>query len=719
MFRYKKGLHNQCEIDEAVDEILGEMSIDEKVGQLCQSVGADIVAIGSTTIREDVELLTRKGMIGSMIKVDKPEALYVKTKRLQEIAVNESRLGIPLLFAQDVIHGFETVFPIPLGSSSSFDPDLIEKAVYISGREAGSCGIAMAFSPMVDITRNPHWGRVSEGGGEDPYLGEKIASSYVKGFKRAGIMSTLKHFCGYGAAEEGRDYNTVHIDDTELYNTYLRPFKRGIDDGAEAVMASFNTIDGIPMTANKRMLTDVLRGKLGFDGIIISDYSAVMELMNHRVAENEEEAIKKAFDAGLDIEMTTSYFRKYLPALIEEGVFSIKKLDDAVRRVLRAKYELGLMDNPFKFHDKDYMENGIFSEENRDVSLRLAEESAVLLENDGTLPLEKSQKIALVGPFGNNRDLLGCWQFSHKRDQTETIYEALNKAGYDVTYAQGSDVEDSINGGMEEALRVAEEADVIVLALGENSIMSGEACSRMDITIPKVQRDVADAVLRLGKPVVLLVISGRPLLLKEYKGKVNAILFSYQLGSMTGEALSRILSGLVNPSGHLAMTMPYSDSQIPVYYNELPTGRPYVPESGEHFQSRFLDGPNAPLYPFGYGLSYTEFRIKGVKRNGLKLAVTIENTGLRAGTALVQVYLHDLYATVSRPVKELCGFMRVYLENGEEKDIEIEIEKESLGYYMSDGTFTYEDGDFDIMVGLDSLDIEKTLTLTLKNGEII
>ncbi len=718
MFRYRKGLKTKGEIETAISEILSEMTIDEKVGQLCQSVGADIVAIGSTTVHENIEELTRKGLIGSMIKVDEPAALYEKTKHLQEIAVNESRLGIPLIFAQDVIHGFETVFPIPLSSSCSFDPALIEDVVHISGKEAGSCGIAMAFSPMVDISRNPHWGRVAEGAGEDPFLGSAVARSYVRGFKRSGTLSCLKHFCGYGAAEAGRDYNTVHIDDSELYNTYLRPFKAGIDEGADSIMTSFNTMNGIPMTANRHMLTDVLRGQLGFGGFVISDYSAVMELMNHRVAENEEEAIRKAFDAGLDIEMTTSYFRQYLPSLIERGIFSIEKLDEAVRRVLRAKYNAGLMDDPFRFHDRDYLENGIYSNENRALSLRLAQESAVLLENDGILPLSKEKKVALIGPLSNSTDLSGCWSFSHQRDKAETVCEAFRKAGYTVTSTPACDIEASLDGGRENAVRAAENADVAVLAVGESNVLSGEACSRMDITIPSAQREIIDAVLQVGKPVVLLIMSGRPLLLSTYKDKVNAMLFAFQLGSMSAEALVNIISGKVNPSGHLSMSFPYEDGQIPVYYNELPTGRPYVPQSGEHFQSKYLDGPNEPLYPFGYGLSYTTFDIENVIRDGLTLKVKVANTGSCDGTALVQIYLHDLYSSVSRPVKELCAFKRVELGKGEKKTVEIEIAKESLGFRLPDGTFTYEDGSFDIFVGFSSADIRKTLTLKLTKGEV-
>lgn len=709
-FRYRRGLKTDEEINEAIDEILSQMTLEEKSGQLCQSVGAEIVAIGSTKIHEDIDELIRAGRIGSMIQVDEPKTMARRIRRYQRLAVEESRLGIPLIFAQDVIHGYETVFPIPLAWSCSFNMDLIRKAVEISGQEAGRCGISMAFSPMLDIAHDPRWGRVSEGAGEDPHLGSEIAKAQVEGFNDAGLLCCLKHFVGYGAAEGGRDYNTTEITDTSLYNTYLKPFKAGIDAGAGAVMSAFNCLNGIPMTANRHMLKDILRDMLGFNGIVITDYSAVMELMQHCVAADEREAALKAFDAGVDIEMTDSYFRQYLPQMVRDGVVPQDALDESVRRVLYAKYRLGLMDDPYRFIREDEIDSFIFCADNRRISRELAEESIVLLENDGALPLtDRRLSVALVGPFSDSTDLCGCWQFSHRREETVTIRQGLEEEGFSVTAVPGTDVFDEVD--IHSAVSAARQSDVVIVALGESSVISGEACSRQSVTIPDAQLRLLDAVVAEGKPVVLVVLSGRPLVLTDVRNKVNALVAAFAPGSEGGRAIARIISGAVNPSGHLSMSFPYSFGQIPVHYDELPTGRPYVPSSGEHFQSRYLDGPNAPLYPFGYGLSYSSFRLKGfgidehvAKGDVVKVSVTVENVSGVAGKTLVQLYVRDRVASISRPVKELRGFRKVFLAPHESLTLDFELSEQELGFFLPDGTWTVEDGDFDVSIGFSSDD---------------
>ena len=719
MFKYRTGLKTAAEIEAAVDELLSVMTLEEKAGQLCQSVGADIVAIGSTTIREKVEDLVMQGAIGSMIQVDEPKTMARRIRRFQEIAVNESRLGIPLIFAQDVIHGYETVFPIPLAWACSFNMDLIEEATRISAQEASKCGLSMAFSPMLDIARDPRWGRVSEGAGEDPCLGEAVAAAQVRGYTSGGMLCCLKHFIGYGAAEAGRDYNTTEISDATLHNVYLRPFRAGIEAGAGSVMSAFNCFDGVPMTANKRLLKDVLRGQLGFDGIIISDYSAVMELMRHGVAADEREAALKAFEATLDIEMTDSYYRQYLPSLVREGVISEEAFDAAVRRVLRAKYQLGLMDDPFKFLDEDGIDAFVFCEENRKASLALAEESAVLLENNGVLPLNKKASVAVVGPFADSPDLCGSWSFSHVRDKTITIKQGLEEEGYVIRSAPGTSVFEEID--IPAAVSCAASCDIVVMALGEDSIISGEACSRQSITIPEIQLRLFDEVAKLGKPIVLVLLSGRPLLLDGLK--TDAVLAAFALGSEAGRAIARLLSGRVNPSGHLSMSFPFSIGQVPVYYNALPTGRPYVPGSGEHFQSKWLDGPNEPLYPFGYGLSYSQFSLEGinvpanVSRGGeVRIDLDVVNDSAVDGKTLVQVYIRDRVASISRPVKELKAFKKVLVKAGGREHVYFCLSEKELGFYMPDGSWTVEDGDFDIFIGFSSRD-EDLVKTTLRYGD--
>ncbi len=707
------------EIRQAVEELLNRMTLEEKLGQMTQSVGADIVAIGSTTVKEPVDGLIRAGKIGSMIQVGSPKELAARVRHYQKLAVEESRLGIPLLFSQDVIHGFETVFPIPLGWASSFDMDMIRGAAGTAAREASICGINYIYSPMVDVVHDPRWGRVAESGGEDPYLGAQIARAIVEGFqgeelgeKEHSVLACLKHYLGYGAAEAGRDYNTTEFSRTAMYNTYMPPFREGVKAGAGSVMTGFNVIDGIPAVANRWLLEDVLRGQLGFEGVVVSDYSAVMELMMHGVAEDEKEAARKALDATLDIEMTTSYLNQTGKELVQENDWAMDRINAAVRRILTIKYRLGLMDDPYRFLQEERIDDVIFCKEHHDRSRELAENSAVLLKNNGVLPLKEDKTIALIGPFADSTDLCGCWAFSTRKRETITVKQGLEQLGYKVITEAGSNVETELSGGVEKAVALAKQADVVVLALGENDVMSGEACSRMNIVIPEPQQELTEAIAALGVPIVLCLMNGRPLLLNWYEEHCDAIMECWQLGSQAGAAVANLLSGKVNPSGKLPMSFPYHPGQIPVYYNALPTGRPKPEGSTEHFYSLYLDGPNEPLYPFGYGLSYTDFVISDMELSHSEMtagdtvmvSAWIENTGKAAGKEVVQLYIHDVAAAISRPVKELKGFVKVELAPGEKRKIEIPVTAETLSFYDTNGNAVLEPGRFVLMLGNSSAD---------------
>lgn len=710
---YHTGCKNEKDIAIAVEHLLSRMTLEEKIGQMSQTVGQDITYIGSTKTEYKMEDLVAEGRVGSMIQVAEPEKLVEICRKFQDIAVNKTRLGIPLLFCQDVIHGFETVFPIPLAWACSFDMEKIGDAAKTAAREATTSGINCIFAPMVDVVHDARWGRVAESGGEDPYLSGEIAKAIVKGFQgeKLGEEDTsaaacLKHYLGYGAAEGGRDYNTTEFSRTGLYNTYLPPFRAGVQAGAGMVMTAFNVIEGIPAVANKWLVNDVLRGELGFDGVVVSDYNAVMELLEHGVATDEEEAARKACEATLDIEMTTSLFWEHLPKLIEDGVVDEKLVDEAVTRVLTLKYKLGLMDNPYRHMRAKEIKEKVFCKEHREQSKRLAQDSAVLLKNDGVLPFSRDNTVAVIGPFADSTDLNGCWAFSFHRKETVTLAEGLKAQGVKTLVAKGCEAENEIENGIDEAVAVARQADVVVLALGETDRMSGEACSRMQPVLPKCQDALAKAVCALGKPTVVCLFNGRPLVVNWYAENCNAVLECWQLGTETGDAVAALLLGDINPSGKLSMCFPRDIGQIPLYYNYLPTGRPTNEESGEHFQSRYLDGSATPLYPFGYGLSYTSFELSDIRLDKVrmrtsgsaKLTVTLKNTGKCAGSEVVQLYIRDVAASISRPVRELKGFKKLKLQPGESCEVCFEINEDMLSYYMPSGEKVLEEGKFLLMV---------------------
>lgn len=708
-------LNAEEETTAAVERLLSLMTLEEKIGQMTQSGGLNTDAIGSYVEADPLTEQIRQGKIGSVINLgmSAEEAL-----KLQRIAVTESRLGIPLLFCQDVIHGFQTIFPIPLAWSCSFDPNLIRKSVEASAREASAVGTMLAFSPMLDIGRDPRWGRVAEGAGEDPYLTSLLARAQVEGYQGSylgeeGSMATcLKHFIGYGAAEGGRDYNTVCIDEATLRNVYLPPFKAGIEAGAASVMTAFNVVNGVPAAGNRALLEGLLRKELGFDGIVISDYAAVDEMIAHGAADGNREAAIRTANATLDIEMATSHFNHCLPEAVRSGDVEEAVIDAAVRRILTLKFRLGLMKDSYRYFRPEDAKKFTYCEEHLELSRQLARKSIVLLKNKGVLPLDKNKKLALIGPIGDSKDLLGTWAFSRYGEKTVTIREGLEQAGYTLLVEPGTGIHEELPGGMERALAIAKEADVVLLALGEDSTMSGEASSRQNIDVPKVQTRLAEVIQQTGKPVVLLLTNGRPLLLDWFDRHMDAILETWFLGSEAGHAIADVLSGDYNPSGKLTMSFPRHPGQIPIYYNSLNTGRPFV-EGGENpFTSCYLDGSNTPLYPFGHGLSYTEFKISSLQldRNqmtaeeSLKVSVMITNTGNRAGEETIQLYIRDVVASIVRPVKELKDFQKVYLQPGESVQVTFEITEEKLRFYDIDGRFTSEIGRFLVYVGRDSDD---------------
>ncbi|WP_179318125.1 beta-glucosidase BglX [Winogradskyella helgolandensis] len=725
-----------------VDSILGLMTLDEKIGQLNLPVSGDITTgLGTSS---DVGKKIQDGLVGGMFNIKSVE----KIRAVQKIAVEESRLKIPLLFGMDVIHGYETTFPIPLGLSSTWDMDLIEKTARMAATEASADGINWTFSPMVDISRDPRWGRVSEGNGEDPYLGSRIAEAMVKGYqqddlsKNNTLMACVKHFALYGAPEAGRDYNTVDMSKIRMYNEYLEPYKAAIDAGVGSVMASFNEIDGVPATGNKWLLTDLLRDDWGFNGFVVTDYTGIYEMMAHGVG-NEEEVVAQALNAGIDMDMAgdspsvTAAFVKSLKGAIDKGMVKIEDIDIAVKRMLTAKYQLGLFDDAYKYLDSDRAKKEVFTDENRAFARKVGAESTVLLKNENNLlPLKKEGTIALIGPLGNNAvNMAGTWSVATQQDKSNPFFEGLKTVVGDkanVLYAKGSNVDYDLeleqkatmfgktiprDGRtdkqlLDEALSIANKADVIVAAIGESAEFSGESSSRTEIGIPQVQKDLLNALLKTGKPVVLVLFTGRPLELVEENENVPAILNVWFPGSEAGLAISDVLFGDVNPSGKLTATFPRSVGQIPIFYNHKNTGRPLMNEEGrfEKFKSNYIDERNEPLYPFGYGLSYTTFDYSNLNLNtnsinmdgSVEVSVEVTNSGDYDGKEVVQLYIRDVVGSVTRPLKELKGFQKVEINKGDTKTVTFNISVDDLKFYNSDLDFVAEPGKFHVFVGTDS-----------------
>jgi beta-glucosidase len=728
------------EMNAFIDNLLSKMTLEEKLGQLNLPAADDIVTgqAKDSNVGEKVA----KGLVGGVFNIKGIE----KIRDLQRVAVEDSRLGIPLIFGMDVIHGYETVFPIPLALSCSWDMNAVERSARIAAKESSASGICWTFSPMVDVSRDPRWGRVSEGNGEDPYLGSQIAKAMVRGYQgdlsgNDDIMACVKHFALYGDPVAGRDYNTVDMSRQSMFNDYFPPYKAAAEAGAGSFMTSFNVVDRIPATGNKWLLTDVLREKWGFNGFVVTDYTAIAEMMDHGLG-NLEDVSVLALKAGTDMDMVADGFLGTIPNALKEGRVTIEDVNRAVRRVLEAKYKLGLFENPYKYIDLSRAANDVYTAENRAEARKIATETFVLLKNEGdVLPLSKKCKIALVGPLANTAaNMPGTWSVAADASKYKTLLEGFRDAvGNDgeVLYAKGSnltrDAKLEANATMfgremrdprseeemlDEAMKVAAEADVIVAALGESSEFSGECASRSQLDLPDTQKALLEALLSTGKPVVMLNFSGRPTVMTWESENVPAILNVWFGGSEAADAIADVVFGEVNPSGKLTATMPRNVGQIPIYYNHLNTGRP-VPEGYNEFmkyRSNYIDVPNSPLYPFGYGLSYTTYSYSTVKLSSNELTgndtitatVNVTNTGNRKGDEIVQLYIRDVVGSVSRPLKELKGFERISLLPGETKEVSFTITEDMLRFYDYNLDYVSEAGDFEVMIGPNSAVVEKS-----------
>lgn len=706
--------------EQRVDSVLRLMTLSEKIGQMNQ-VSSKEDPTGQLTECSNEEELIRSGQVGSMLNVVGVE----RTRHLQEIAVNDTRLHIPLIFALDVVHGYKTISPVPLAESCSWDMDLIEKSARVAAEEATASGIQWTFAPMVDIARDPRWGRVMEGSGEDPYLGSAIAKARVRGFQGTDLSAyntmaaCAKHFVGYGAAEGGRDYNTVDISKQRLRELYLPPFSAAADAGVATFMNSFNEVMGVPATGSTYLVRDILKGEWNFPGVVVSDWGSVAELIPHGVAEDKCDAAQLAVTAGCDMDMEGYCYVSSLEKLVREGVVSESLIDDAVRRILRLKFDLGLFDDPYRYCDAEREKAEILSAEHRKVVREMACKSIVLLENrEGILPLDnRCKNIGIVGPLADNPDdMLGSWCARGDGKDAIGILQGIKQAvgkGVRIRYAKGCEIEGDDRSGFSEAVQVAENSDVVIVCVGENRFMSGEAASRTRLTLPGVQRELLKAIKETGKPIVLLLSNGRPLVLDWEKENIGTIVECWQLGSEAGNAIADVLLGKYNPSGKLTMSFPYNEGQIPVYYNAKSTGRPYVPNV--RYVTRYLDCPNVPLYSFGYGLSYTRFEYGELKLDKdtmfpgekLRIDVSVANVGNYDGEETVQLYIRDVCSKITRPEKELKGFKKVFLKKGERTDISFELSLADLEYVLADGSRESDPGSFEVFVGGNPDEVKK------------
>ena len=701
-------------VEQQVNALLARMTLAEKLGQLQQLDGE-----ANGNFRPEHVELVRKGLLGSTLNVRGAQ----KTNELQRVAVNESRLKIPLLFGFDVIHGYRTIFPIPVGEAASWDPVLAERSAAIAAQEANNAGLRWTFAPMLDIARDPRWGRISEGAGEDPFLGAAFAAARVRGFQGADysapdkVLACAKHWVAYGAAEGGRDYNTVEVSENTLREIYFPPFKAAVDAGVGTLMSSFNAINGVPASANAFTLTKVLRDEWKFDGFVVSDYTSVRELINHGIAGNEEQAAASALNAGVDMEMVSRSYNQFGPKLLDERKVSLATIDEAVRRILRIKFRLGLFAKPYT--DEAREPQSLLRPASMSLAREIAARSMVLLKNDrNVLPMPKNVKsIAVIGPLADDRRTpLGWWAGDGREENTITPLAGIKaKVSPEtmVLYAKGSEVTGDSTAGFEQAVAVAKQAEVAVVFVGETHEMVGEAASRSTLDLPGRQMDLVKAIHATGKPTVVVLVNGRPLSVGWIVDNVPAILESWMGGTQSGNAIADVLFGDVNPGGKLPVTFPRSVGQVPIYYNHMNTGRPPEPEN--RYTSKYYDTPWTPLFPFGYGLSYTTFKLSNLQLSApritsadrLTVSVDVENTGTRAGDEVVQLYVRDVVATMTRPVKELKGFQRVTLQPGEKRRVDFTLTREHLSFWNRDLRFVVEPGEFRVMVGSNSRDVSE------------
>lgn len=726
-----------------VESLLAKMTLDEKIGQLNLPSSGDFTT--GLAKSSDIGKKVEQGLVGGLFNIKGAD----KIKAVQKVAVENSRLKIPLIFGMDVIHGYETTFPIPLGLAASWDMNLVQQSARVAAKEAAADGINWTFSPMVDISREPRWGRVSEGSGEDPYLGSEIAKNMVYGYQGkdlangTNILACVKHFALYGAGEAGRDYNTVDMSHVRMYNEYFPPYKAAVDAGVASVMASFNEVDGVPATGNRWLQTEVLRNQWKFKGFVVTDYTGINEMVDHGMGDLQQVSAL-ALKAGIDMDMVGEGFLTTLKKSLAEGKVTQAEIDMAARRVLESKYDLGLFDNPYKHGDAKLAAKEVYSMENRNMARNVAAQSMVLMKNDNNvLPLKKSGTVAVIGPLVNNSmNMAGTWSVATKHAISVNLMQGLQASyGKDVKFlsAKGANIdynakiEDiyaahgkktdrdsrSKEALLKEAVDVANKADVIVLAIGESAEMSGESSSRTEITIPQSQVDLLNELKKTGKPIAMVLFTGRPLALTNVKDTPDAILNAWFPGSEAGSAIADVLFGKVNPSGKLPMTFPRSLGQVPIYYNAKNTGRPLdekLTEKCEYqrFRSNYMDECNTPLYPFGYGLSYTKFNYSDMSVSNanpkgnqtIQASVTVTNSGNYDGAEVVQLYIRDMVGSITRPVKELKGFQKVMLKKGESKKVTFDITPENLKFYNGDLKYDWEPGEFDLMIGTNSSDVK-------------
>lgn len=726
-----------------VENLLSKMTLDEKIGQLNLPTSGDFTTGQAQS--SDIGKKVEQGLVGGLFNIKGAD----KIKAVQKVAVEKSRLKIPLIFGMDVIHGYETTFPIPLGLAASWDMNLVQQSARVAAKEASSDGINWTFSPMVDISREPRWGRVSEGSGEDPYLGSEISKNMVYGYQGKDlslsntILACVKHFALYGAGEAGRDYNTVDMSHVRMFNEYFPPYKAAVDAGVASVMASFNEVDGVPATGNRWLQTEVLRKMWNFKGFVVTDYTGINEMVEHGMGDLQQVSAL-ALKAGIDMDMVGEGFLTTLKKSLTEGKITQAEIDMATRRILEAKYDLGLFDDPYRYGDAKLAAKEVYNMENRNIARNAAAQSMVLLKNENqVLPLKKSGTVAVIGPLVNNSlNMAGTWSVATKHAVSVSLMQGLEaNYGKDVKFisAKGANIDDnakleeiyaahgkktdrdsrSKEALLKEAVETARKADVVVLAIGESAEMSGESSSRTEITIPQSQVDLLNELKKTGKPVAVVLFTGRPLALTNVKDTPDAILNAWFAGSEAGNAIADVLFGKVNPSGKLPMTFPRSLGQVPIYYNAKNTGRPLSQEKTdkceyERFRSNYMDECNTPLYPFGYGLSYSNFSYSDMTvstanpkgNQTVQASVTVTNTGNFDGAEVVQLYIRDMVGSITRPVKELKGFQKVLLKKGESKKITFNITPEDLKFYNGDLKYDWEAGEFDLMIGTNSQEVK-------------
>ena len=729
---------NSCaqktEAEKFADELISKMTLREKVGQMSQFVTNTGVITGPEGEKMNIEQLVKAGEVGSILNITTPEEI----ERMQRLAVDSSRLGIPILFGHDIIHGCKVIFPINLACACTWDTESVKESARIAAAEAAAMGVAWTFSPMCDVSADPRWGRVSEGSGEDPYLGAKMSAAMVEGYQgkdladSSTILACVKHFVAYGAPEAGREYNTVDMSERMFRDRYLPPYKAAIAAGAGTVMTAFNDFDAIPVSGNKKILKGLLRDELSFDGFVVSDYNAVREMVKHGVAKDDKEAAYKALSAYLDMEMYSGTYLNNVEELVKEGLISEDMIDQMCRNILVAKYNLGLFEDPFRYGGADRFYNSIYKEEDLEFSRAVARESMVLLKNKNeSLPLRGTEKIALIGPYIScGEAMLGSWIAFGEEDRSVTIEQGFkNRFPGKVTAVKGCDPYQHLNGGIAEAVRAARNADVAVLTLGLSGNLSGESGSLTTVEIPDVQKELLAAVEATGKPVVVLLVTGRAMALESIEDLTDAILVVWHPGTMGGIAVADLVSGDFSPSGHLAMSFPRCDGQIPIRYNHKNTGRPtkwVVPSTPTHefkkpYSSCYMFTPNTPLYPFGYGLSYTEFEYDQLEvvtpevdlGENVIIRARVTNIGDRDGVTVAQLYMRDLVASTTRPVRELKGFERIALAPGESAMVEFVLTAEDMAFCREDMKFAQEPGDFKVWVG-DSSDAPLEGSFTVK-----